>query len=153
MPPLLMVVSAGFVAVIFSLALFYIFRAFDLTQFSPTIQLGGIFFRDPRHPAAETSGFVLLLVIGSTLVAAGYSLILEMLGGPTWAAGLAIGIVHGLLAAGSLPLFGTISASIRAGVVPAPGRFGIAWGWLTPIALAAGHGLYGGVFGAILQNL
>jgi hypothetical protein len=152
MPPLL-VVSAGFVAVILSIALFYIFRAFDLTLFSPTVQLGGIIFRDPRHPAAETTGFFLLLVIGSTLVAALYVLLFGWLGGPTWSSGLAIGIVHGVLAAGLLPLFGTISASVRAGAVPAPGRFGIEWGWLTPIILAAGHGLYGGVLGAILQNL
>jgi hypothetical protein len=151
--PLPLVISAGFVAVILSLALFYIFRAFDLTLFSPTVQLGGIFFRDPRHPAAETTGFVMLLVVGSTIVAALYVLLFGLLGGPTWLTGVAIGMVHGLLAAGLLPLFGTISASVRAGAVPAPGWFGIEWGWLTPIVLAAGHGLYGGVLGAILQNL
>jgi len=74
-------------------------------------------------------------------------------GGPSTVAGLGIGMVHGLLAAAILPVFGTISASVRAGAIEAPGPMGTKWGWLTPFALAAGHGVYGAVIGAILGNV
>lgn len=144
---------SGFVAVILSIAFLSAFHALHLTQFSPTIQLGCLVVKNPRHPAAETTGFVMLLLLGSTILPAVYARFMEVAGGPSWQWGLGIGVVHGLLAAAFLPVFGTISACIRAGAIPAPGPMGTRWGWLTPVALAAGHGLYGAVCGAILGNL
>ena len=144
---------SGFVAMVLALALFSAFRALRLTEFSPTVQLGCLFVRNPRHPAAEATGFALLLVLGSSLIPLVYSGLLEAMGGAGWRSGLAVGIVHGLAAAAFLPIFGTISACIRAGAIPAPGPMGTRWGWLTPLALVAGHGLYGAVCGAILGNM
>jgi hypothetical protein len=144
---------AGFVAVILTAAFFWFCRAVRLTEFSPTLQLGGLFVRDPRHPATETIGFVLLLLLGSAVFPLLYNQIFALLGGATWGAGLLLGAVHGLLAAALLPPFGTISASVRAGAFPAPGPMGTKWGWLTPFVLVLGHGLYGAVCGAILENL
>lgn len=144
---------SGFVAVILAMALLSAFRALSLTEFSPTIQLGCLVVKNPRHPAAETTGFAMLLLLGSTIVPAVYAQLLNVVGGPSWQWGLALGVVHGLLAAALLPAFGTISACIRAGAIPAPGPMGTRWGWLTPVALAAGHGLYGAVCAAILENL
>jgi hypothetical protein len=146
-------VWAGFVAVILAAAAFWLFRALRLTQFSPTIQLGGVLVRDPRHPATETTGFLILLVLGSALFPVLYERLFTLLGGPSWRAGLLLGALHGLLAAVLLPVFGTISASVRAGAIPAPGTMGTKWGWLTPFVLVLGHGLYGAVYGAILGNL
>jgi hypothetical protein len=144
---------AGFVSVILAAALFWIFRALRLTEFSPSIQLGCLFLRDPGHPATETTGFLLLILLGSSVVPLVYQRVFDLLGGPGWVIGLGVGAVHGLLAAALLPPFGTISACIRAGAIPAPGPMGTKWGWLTPFAMVLGHGLYGAVCGAILGNL
>ena len=64
------VVWAGFVATILSACVFWLFRSFDLTRFSPTTQLGCIFFREPNVPLTETVGFLLFLAMGVTLVPA-----------------------------------------------------------------------------------
>jgi hypothetical protein len=144
---------AGFVAAILAAALFWAFRALRLTEFSPSIQIGCIFVRNPGHPAAETLGFVLLLALGSSLAPWIYSRLFELAGGASLAVGLGLGVAHGLLATAALPVLGTISACVRAGAVRAPGPMGIRWGWLTPVAMVLGHGLYGAVCGAILGNL
>ena len=151
--PFFAVAWSGFVAMVLALGLFAAFRALRLTQFSPTVQLGCLFVKNPRHPAAETTGFAILLVLGSTLVPLVYAWLIEAMGGASWQTGLALGLVHGLAAAAFLPIFGTISACIRAGAIPAPGPMGTRWGWLTPLALVLGHGLYGAVVGAILGNM
>ena len=151
--PFFSIAWAGFVAVILAAALFWIFRAFRLTEFSPSIQLGCLFMRNPGHPATETTGFLLLIGLGSSLVPLTYQWLFGLLGGTSWGIGLGLGVVHGLLAAALLPAFGTISACIRAGAIRAPGPMGTKWGWLTPFAMVLGHGLYGVVCGAILQNL
>ena len=144
---------AGFVGVVLALAFFWVFRSLGLTEFSPTLQVGCLFLRNPAHPGTDTLGFLLLLLAGSTIVPAAYAGILAAIASPSWWGGLLLGALHGLLAAALLPLIGTISACIRAGVVQAPGRFGMRWGWLTPVILVAGHACYGAVCGAILANL
>lgn len=144
---------AGFIAVILTAGLFSIFRALRLVPLSPASLIGCIFRRDPRHPAMETLGFILLVLLGSTVVPAIYNWLFGLTGGPSLARGTALGSVHGLVAAGILPLYGTISACVRDGAIPTPGPMGIKWGWLTPFALLVGHGFYGAVYGAILANL
>jgi hypothetical protein len=151
--PFFSIAWAGFVAVILAAAVFWLFRATRLTEFSPSIQLGCLFMRNPAHPATETTGFLLLVVLGSSLVPFVYQRIFALFGGPSWLVGLGVGALHGLVAAALLPAFGTISACIRAGAIKAPGHMGIKWGWLTPFAMVLGHGLYGAICGAILQNL
>lgn len=143
---------SGFVAIVFAATLFWLFRSLGATMFSPSQQLGCLFFRNPVHPGAETLGFFLLLVLGTTAVPAVYSLIFDWLAGPSLGAGLVVGAVHGFLAAAALPWLGTISACVRARAFPAPGMFGINWGRLTPVALLVGHGLYGGIYGAVLAK-
>lgn len=151
--PFFSIAWAGFVAVIMAAVVFWIFRAFRLTEFSPSIQIGCLFMRNPAHPGTETTGFLLLVLLGSSLVPFVYQRLFALLGGPSWLLGLGLGAVHGLLAAALLPAFGTISACIRAGAIRAPGPMGTKWGWLTPFAMVLGHGLYGAICGAILQNL
>ncbi|MBW3628535.1 MAG: hypothetical protein KY464_04480 [Gemmatimonadetes bacterium] len=151
--PLFAIVWAGFVSVILAAAVFWAFRALRLTEFSPSIHLGCLFLRNPGHPATETTGFLLLVVLGSSIIPIVYERIFGLLGGPSWAVGLGLGAIHGLVASALLPAFGTISACIRAGAIPAPGAMGTKWGWLTPFAMVVGHGLYGAVCGAILDNL
>jgi hypothetical protein len=151
--PWFVIAWAGFVSVILAAAFFWVFRALRLTEFSPSIQIGCLFLRNPGHPATETTGFVLLVVLGSSIVPLAYRGIFSLMGGPSWVAGLGVGAAHGVLAAALLPVLGTISACVRAGAMQAPGPMGTRWGWLTPIAMVLGHGLYGAVCGAILQNL
>ena len=146
------VVWAGFVAVVLAAAVFWVFRSFGYTLFSPSVQLGCLFLRNPLHPATDTLGFGLLVLLGSTLVPAVYLGIFTQLRGPSALAGLLVGCVHGFVAAAVLPLVGTITACVRAGSMPAPGPFGIRWGKMTPAALVAGHAAYGLLFGAIVAN-
>lgn len=147
------IIWAGFVSVVLASASFWVFRSLGMTEMSPAVQLGCLFVPNPRHPAAESIGFVLILLLGSTVVPSLYAWIFGLLGGASWGAGLGLGMVHGLATAGFLPVFGTISACIRAGAIPAPGPMGTRWGWLTPVALVAGHALYGVVCGTILANV
>lgn len=141
---------AGFVATMLQLAFFGVLHSVRLTQFSPTVQLGCIFFRNPRSPGTDTLGYLLLVALGSSVVPLLYSAIFSSFDGPSWQVGLALGTVHGALAAAALPLLGTISACIRAGAFPPPGLFGVRWGRFTPVGVVLGHSLYGGVAGAIL---
>lgn len=141
---------SGFVATIVAAAFFWLTRSFGWSRFSPSLHLGCIFFRNPRTPLAETAGFVLLLVIGSSVVPALYAQVMAVLAAVSWPAGLALGALHGFATAAALPLFGTVSASVRAGAEPRPGTFGIEWGWPTPLVVVVGHMLYGATVGAIL---
>lgn len=143
---------AGFVATMLQLAYFGLVHSLGLSRFSPTVQLGCIFVRNPRSPSADTLGYLLLVVLGSSVVPLLYALVFEAWSGPSWRAGLVLGAVHGLLAAAALPGLGTISACIRSGAFPAPGPFGVEWGKFTPANVLLGHLLYGGVAGAILAG-
>ena len=144
------IVWSGFIATTLAAAFFWVVRSLEWSRFSPSEQLGCLFLRDPTSPATETVGFFLLLALGSTLLPYAYQLLLELWSGPTWLKGAAIGLLHGSLFVAVLPVLGTISACVRGGYLPPPGRFGLKWGVLTPVGLLLGHSLYGGVVGAIL---
>ncbi|HEX2188012.1 MAG TPA: hypothetical protein VHG51_03890 [Longimicrobiaceae bacterium] len=141
---------AGFVATTLAAACFWVFRTFGWTEFSPTTQLGCLFFGNPRLPLAESVGLVLLLALGSTVVAWLYAALLRQTGGVTLGGGALLGLVHGALTVAVLPVLGTISACVRSGFLPPPGRFGLAWGRGTPAGVVAGHVVYGAAVGATL---
>ena len=147
------IVWAGFVAGVLAAGVFWLFRTLALTQLSATGQLGCLFFDDPRLPMTETLGFVLFLALHATLVAAVYAAVLRALGGAGWGTGVAAGAVHGLLVAAALPWLARASRCVRMGRLPPPGRLGLEWGQAPPVALIAGFGVYGGVFGAVLHAL
>jgi hypothetical protein len=145
------VVWAGFVASILSACVFWLFRTFEVTRFSPGTQLGCLFFREPNVPLTETVGFLLFLTLGASVVPALYAVLLEFFGGPGWGGGLLVGAVHGAAVVGALPLLQRASRCIREGRMPAPGRFGLQWGRATPLAILAGHAAYGSVVGGVLD--
>jgi len=144
------IVWSGLVATLVSAAFFAAVHSFGLTRFSPTVQLGCLVFENPRTPATDTLGYVLLIALGSTVVPALYLLVMNGTGGASWLSGALVGAVHGVATAAALPVLRWASACVRAGAMPPPGRFGIAWGWFTPVGVVLGHALYGGVAGAIL---
>lgn len=141
---------SGFVATVLSAVFFGAMRSFGATSFNPTVLLGCLLLRDPRAPLTESVGFLLLVLLGSTAVPAAYAALLPLAGGAAVAAGALLGLMHGLITAVLLPTYGMISACVRAGTLEAPGRFGFAWGRLTPAAVIAGHALYGAVVGGVL---
>ncbi len=113
---------------------------------------GCLFFAEPRRPIVETVGVALLLVLGSTLLPAAYAALLGALGGATLLGGVLLGSAQGVLTAAILPGLGTITACIRAGIIPGPGPFGVRWGRFTPVALLLGHATYGAICGALLAG-
>ena len=143
------IVWSGFVATTLGVAFFWVARSFDWTRFSPPVELGCLIIHDPRRPITETIGFLLIFLIGSTAVPALFAAILTRWTGPAWAGGLILGGFWGFAFAAALPLYGTISACVRSGAVPAPGPFGIRWGRPTPGIIFAGHMLYGATFAAV----
>lgn len=145
------IVFSGFVATVLSACVFWVFRTFDLTRFSPTSQLGCIFFREPNVPLTETVGFLLFLALGVSLVPALYALVMGVLGGAGWGSGAAAGLLHGAAAVAALPLLERASECIKQGRLPPPGRFGLGWGRATPWAVVAGHVVYGAVLGGVLN--
>lgn len=144
-------VFAGFVATVLSACVFWVFRTFELTRFSPTSQLGCLFFREPNVPLTETTGFLLFLALGISLVPALYAWIMGVLGGAGWGTGLLAGLLHGAAAAAALPLLERVSECVKQGRLPPPGRFGLGWGRATPLVVVAGHMAYGAVLGGVLN--
>lgn len=146
------IVWAGFVASVLSACVFWLFRTFEWTRFSPTTQLGCIFYREPNVPLTETVGFLLFLGLGISILPALYSAVLSGTGGAGLGSGTVVGVVHGAAVAAALPLLGRVSRCVREGRLPPPGRFGLAWGKATPWAVVAGHAVYGAVVGGVLQG-
>jgi hypothetical protein len=146
------IVWAGFVAGILAACVFWLFRTFDWTQYTPTRQLGCLLYDDPRLPMAETVGFALFLLLCATVMAAAYALVLGALGGPGWGSGMLAGAVHGAGVAAALPYLSRASRCVTMGRLPPPGRFGLGWGRATPAAVTLGYAVYGGVFGAVLAG-
>lgn len=144
------VVWAGFVATILSACVFWLFRTLDLTRFSPSTQLGCLFFREPNVPVTETVGFLLFLGLGVSVVPAVFAGLMGVLGGAGWGTGTAAGLVAGAAAAAALPLLERVSGCVKQGRLPPPGRFGLQWGRATPWAVIAGHVAYGAVLGGVL---
>lgn len=142
----------GFVASVLAACVFWLFRTFNLTLFSPTSQLGCLFHDEPRVPVTETVGLVLYLVLGATLVPAVYGVLIRALGGAGWDAGVVVGALHGVATVAILPFWGRANRCVRNGRIPQPGRFGLQWGASTPAVVVLGHMVYGGVLGAVLAG-
>lgn len=140
---------SGFVATILALVFFWLARSFHWTTFSPTILLGCLVLPDARRPLTETAGFLLLLLGGSTVGAVLFRTILEGASLRGWLGGVAVGGVMGILISVVSPLVGMNTACVRAGSIPPPGPFGIAWGRATPAVILMGSVVYGVSFAAI----
>jgi hypothetical protein len=141
---------SGFIASVLACALLWMLRSAGALRYNPVSLAGCLFLPDPNNPRTETLGLALVVAAGSTLVAVLYALIMPLVGGPGWDAGVVLGTVHGMVVVGVLPIAGTISACVRSGELPAPGPLGRMWGWSTPVGIVAGHVTYGAVLGAIL---
>jgi hypothetical protein len=146
------IVTAGFIATTLAAAFFGVVRSLGWTRLSPSILLGCLLYENPDSPIADTVGFLLLLLLGSTLVPMLYGLVFAAWIGPSWWTGMTLGAVHGLATTAMLPVVGTISACVRRGALPPPRRFGVGWGRFTPAGLVAGHLIYGAVVGATLAG-
>lgn len=141
---------SGVIATTFAAATFWAFHNLGWTRFTPGTMLAALMFRDVRAPLAETVGQVVFFVLGSVVLPWGYGYLFALVGGPgTWTGG-ALGALHGLVVALIMPVFGTISASVRHGRESPPGWLGLGWGKATPFSLLVGHLVYGGVLGASL---
>lgn len=141
---------SGFVATALATSLLALLRVWRLTPFSPTQQLGCLFLRDPRTPLTEALGFILLFLLGSTLIPALYYHLLVAWGDLSWTRGALLGVAHGTVSLLLLSMAGTISACVRGGHLSAPGWLGLRWGWATPVGLMAAHLVYGALVSAIL---
>jgi hypothetical protein len=144
------IIWSGFVASIMAIAFFWAGRSLSLTSFSPTIQVGCLFNADPDRPLTDTLGFIILLVLGSSVGPALYQTLLAGWSGEAWVGGLIMGGILGLLTAAALPATGTISACVRTGRLPKPGLFGMALGRATPAVVVGGNMVYGAIVTAIL---
>ncbi len=141
---------AGFMATTLAAACFWVFRTFAWTEFSPATQIGCLFLGNPRLPATEGVGFFVLFLVGSTAGAWVYAALLRGGEGPSLWKGALVGLVHGALVVALLPYLAKLSACVRSGFVPQPGRLGLRWGKGTPVGIVAGHLVYGAALGAIL---
>ncbi len=116
----------------------------DLLRFE-----GGLVLRE-RSSMIYIYGVVVQLVAGA-LLALVYRLVFEQLGSATlvgW--GALLGLAQGVLAVLALPLLGMVNRNVRAGDEPRPGRFGRAYGGLTPLALVVASVVFGTWVGIVL---
>ncbi|MDQ3522516.1 MAG: hypothetical protein M3434_09310 [Gemmatimonadota bacterium] len=144
------VLWAGFAATVLSACWYWLGRSLGWTLYSPMLQVGCIVLRQVRGAISETVGTVLFLLLGSTLVAGLYAALLFRMGEVSWVSGAVLGMIHGALFTAALPAVGTIDACVRDGLLPPPQRWGLGWGWPTPMVVVVGHALYGAVLGAVL---
>jgi hypothetical protein len=141
---------AGLVGTTIALAFFWLAHSFRWTSLNPAVHVGCLISREPRAPITETIGFAVILLIGSTLLPALVQFVVVNVAISAWITGTIFGIFLGLVTAVAMPVYGMISACVRAGVLSTPGRLGLKWGKPTPAVLSAGLAIYGGVAGAIM---
>jgi hypothetical protein len=116
----------------------------DLLRFE-----GGLLLRE-RSSMVYIYGAVVQVVAGA-LLALGYRLVFERLGSATMVGwGALLGLAQGVLAVLVLPLLGMVNRNVRAGDEPRPGRFGRAYGGLTPVALLVASVVFGTWVGVFL---
>lgn len=139
----------GFVASVLAACVFWLFRSLEWTRFSPSTQLGCIFFREPNVPLTETVGFFLFLALGVTLLPFLHAAAMAAMGGAGWATGTASGALNGALVLAGFPLLAR-TGCVKEGRLPPPGRLGMRWGRATPWAVMSGHLAYGAVLGGVL---
>lgn len=144
------IVWAGFVATTLAAACLRLFRSFGWTEFSPASQVGCFFFDNPRLPLAESLGLVLLFLVGTLVLAGTYAAVLDGMGGASLGSGALLGVLQGIVVVALLPSLGKVSACVRNGSIPAPGRLGLEWGRGTPAGIVLGHLVYGAALGTIL---
>lgn len=143
-------IFSGVVATVLAVSLLGLVRSFGLSEFSVTVQIGCLFRADPRSPATDLLGFVLLLVAGSTVGPLLYLEVLRRWGEFGWRAAVGLGFVQGTVAVLLFPALGRLSGCVRGGATEKPGWFGLNWGRGTPAGVIAGSMLYGAALGALL---
>lgn len=140
----------GFFAALLATSLVSLLRSFGWTRFNPAVQLGCLVLRHPGDPKTDTIGLLFILLLGVVMLPVVYWWAFALWQGPGWGKGAALGLVHGAVAVLLLPAVGMISACVRAGRLEPPRRYGLAYGWPTPLVLLASHVVYGATLGAVL---
>lgn len=138
----------GFVATLLAASLLALLRVWKLTAIGPATPFGRLFLRNPRSPATELLGFVLLFTLGSTLVPALVFFLMNRWNNLSWQMGALLGGARGCIGVLLIPFIGTISAGVRNGHFPAHGWLDLRWGW-TMLVMGA-HVAYGMLVRAIL---
>lgn len=127
-----------------------------LTRLDLPLFLGTVLTENPDR--ARVAGFFLHLVIGQGF-ALGYAGTFATLGVATWWLGLALGLLHGIVAlAVIVPLLAGVHPrmdSHRAGpastaVLEPPGLFALNYGAQTPLVAIGAHLAYGVMLGLLL---
>ena len=127
-----------------------------LTRLDLPLFLGTVLTENPDR--ARVAGFLVHLVIGQGF-ALGYAGTFATLGFATWWLGLALGLLHGIVAlAVIVPLLAGVHPrmdSHRAGpgssaVLEPPGLFALNYGAQTPLVAIAAHLAYGVMLGVLL---
>ena len=116
----------------------------DLLRFE-----GGLLVRD-RTNMVYIYGVTVQVVVGA-LLALVYLQVFKGIESATFVGwGALLGLAQGVLATLALPLLGMANRNIRAGDEPRPGRFGRAYGGLTPLALLVASMVFGTWVGVVL---
>lgn len=147
----------GFVATLAMTAVLQGAQGLGLSRLNLPFLVGTMFVGNRRKASIIGYG---LYVIGGWLFAFLYFLLFASLGIYTWWAGLAVGLLHGLLLlVGIMPLLPFIhprmaseydGASMIKQLEP-PGFMGLNYGYQTPLATLIAQGLYGAVLGGLPQ--
>lgn len=154
---LLHMIIWGFVATLVMTAVLQGAQGLGLSRLNLPFLVGTVIVGNRRW--ASIIGFV-LYVIGGWLFALLYFLLFASVGIYTWWAGLAVGLLHGLvLLVGIMPLLPFIHprmASEHDGastikLLEPPGFMGLNYGYQTPLTTLIAQGLYGAVLGGLPQ--
>lgn len=128
-----------------------------LTRLDIPLFLGTVVTENPER--ARVAGFFFHLA-GGQVFALGYAAVFAQLGYATWWLGMALGLLHGVVAlAVVVPLMAGVHPrmdSHRAGpgstaVLEPPGLFALNYGAQTPLVALAAHLAYGVLLGLLLS--
>jgi hypothetical protein len=94
---------------------------------------------------------VTVQIVAGALLALAYRQVFQQLDSATFVGwGALLGLAQGVLAVLLLPVLGMLNRNVRAGDEPPPGRFGRAYGGLTPVALLVASVVFGTWVGIVL---
>ncbi len=150
-------IVAGLVGALAMLIVMYGGKAMGMTSMDLLRTLGTMIAPRADKAIVYAVGLMVHLMMGAAfgLVHVG---ILHVLGPSSEAAaaglGLAIGLVHGLMMVGVMPVMVNMAHPlVRSGDMPAPGTAMTGYGKMTPMGMVLAHGVFGLVTGAVYAAL
>jgi hypothetical protein len=151
---------AGFVGTVVMSAAMGMARLANMTRMPPFPLILGTMVTGDRRRATLMGAFAHYVVMGTVVFGLAYAALFRAFDSASWAVGLGIGVVHGLIVGVmAMPMMPAMHPRMERAVgavggdsvletggevrVSPPGLLGARWGPVTPLGVLVGHMIYG----------